>query len=117
MLHVIAKIGKLTNTQEKLVFLLQCIPGLIQRPLATVPMNLSRDFARQYDEAIMNAVAEVLDLGTLLMQRKISDHGLGLCSMEANLKFLLLAGFMKTVKSITTAFPNFLPRLIVRPGS
>jgi len=81
-------------------------------------MNLSRDFARQHDEAIMNAVAEVLDLGTLtprdklLMQRKISDHGLGLRSMEANLGFLFLAGFMKTVKSITTAFPNFLPTLL-----
>ncbi len=68
----------------------------------------------------MNAVAEVLDLGTLtprdklLMQRKISDHGLGLRSimMEANLEFLFLAGFMKTVKSINTAFPNFLPTLL-----
>ncbi len=55
-------------------------------------MNLSRDFARQHDEAIMNAVAKVLDLGTinprdkLLMQCKISDHGLGLQSMEANLE-------------------------------
>ncbi len=32
--------------------------------------------------------------------------------MEANLEFLFLAGFMKTVKSITTAFPNFLPALL-----
>ncbi len=31
--------------------------------------------------------------------------------MEANLEFLILAGFMKTVKSITMAFPNFLPVL------
>ncbi len=113
--QAIAKIGKLTNTQEKLVFLLQCIPGRIQHLLATVPINLSRDFARQHDEAIMNAVAEVLDIGTLtprdklFMQRKISDHGLGLRSMEANLEFLFLAGFIKTVKSITMAFPNFLP--------
>ena len=65
----------------------------------------------------MTAVVEVLDLGTLtprdrlLMQRKISDHGLGLRSMETNLEFLFLAGFMKTVKSITMAFPNFLPVL------
>ncbi len=39
-------------------------------------MNLSRDFARRHDEAIMNAAAEVMDLFTLtprdklLMQRK-----------------------------------------------
>ncbi len=59
-LHAIAKIGKLKNTQEKLVLLLQCIPGRIQHLLAAVPMNLSRDFARQHDEAIMNAVSEVL---------------------------------------------------------
>ena len=32
--------------------------------------------------------------------------------MEANLEFLSLAGFMKTVKSITTAFLNFLPALL-----
>ncbi len=114
-LHAITKLGKLTNTQEKLVLLLQCIPGRIEHLLAAVPMNLSRDFARQHDEAIMNAVAEVLDLGTLssrdnlLMQRKISDHGLGLRSMEANLEFLFLANLLKTVKSITTAFPTFSP--------
>jgi hypothetical protein len=117
-LHAIANIGKLQNTQEKLVLLLQCIPGRIQHLLAAIPMSLSRDFARQHDDAIMNAVAEVLDLGTLtprdklLMQRKLSDHGLGLRSMEANLEFLFLAGFMKTVKSITAAFPNFLPALL-----
>ncbi len=56
----------------------------------------------------MNAVAEVLDLGILtsrdklLMQRKISDCGLGLCSMEANLEFMFLAGFIKILKSINT---------------
>jgi len=116
-LHAIANIARLENTQEKLILLLQCIPGRIQHLLAAVPMHLSRDFACQHDEAIMNAVAEVLDLGTLtprdrlLMQRKISDDGLSLRSMEANLEFLFLAGFMKTVKSITTAFPNFLPVL------
>ena len=116
-LQAIANIAKLENTQEKLILLLQCIPGRIQHLLAAVPMHLSRDFARQHDEAITTAVAEALDLGTLtlrdrlLMQRKISDHGLGLRSMEANLEFLFLAGFMKTVKSITAAFPNFLPVL------
>ena len=47
----------------------------------------------------------------LLMQRKLSNHGLGLRSMEANLEFLFLAGFMKTVKSITSAFPHFNPTL------
>ena len=46
------------------------------------------------------------------MQRKLSNHGLGLRSMEANLEFLFLAGgFMKTVKSITSAFPHFNPTL------
>ena len=32
--------------------------------------------------------------------------------MEANLEFLFLAGFTKTVKSITTAFPNLFPALL-----
>ena len=41
------------------------------------------------------------------MQRKISNHGLGLRSMESNLEFLFLAGFMKTVRSIRNTFPNF----------
>ena len=31
--------------------------------------------------------------------------------MEANSEFLFLAGFMKTVKSITSAFPHFNPTL------
>ncbi len=81
-------------------------------------MNLLRDFAHQHDEAIMNVVAKVLDLVTLtprnklLMQRKVSDHGVGLRSMEGNLEILFLAGFMKTVKSITTAFSNFLSALL-----
>ncbi len=55
-------IAKRTNTQEKLVLLLQCIPGRIHYILAAVLMNLFWDFARQHDEAIMNAVP---DLGTL----------------------------------------------------
>ena len=70
-----------------------------------VPIDLSRHFANEHDEAITTAVADALDLGPLtkrdklLMQQKLSNHGLGLRSMEANLEFLFLAGFMKTVKS------------------
>ena len=44
---VIDSIKKLDNTQERLILLLQCIPGRIQP--ATVPMHLSRDFARQHN--------------------------------------------------------------------
>ena len=61
-------------------------------------MNLSIDFAKQHDEALFCAVAATLELGylterdRLLMQRKISNHGLGLRSMEKNLGFLFLAG-------------------------
>ena len=111
--NLIVNISRLTNVQEKLILLLQCIPGRIQHLLAAVPMHLSRDFARQHDEAITAAVANALDLGMLtdrdklLMQRKISNHGLGLRSMESNLEFLFLAGFMKTVRSIRHAFPHF----------
>ena len=111
--HIIANISRLTNVQEKMILLLQCIPGRIQHLLAAVPMHLSRDFARQHDEAITAAVANALELGTLterdklLMQRKISNHGLGLRSMESNLEFLFLAGFMKTVRSIRHAFSIF----------
>ena len=111
--EVIANICKLKNTQEKLVLLLQCIPGRIQHLLAAVPIHLSRDFAKQHDEAISTAVAATLELGDLnerdklLMQRKISNHGLGLRSMEKNLEFLFLAGFMRSIKSIQQAFPHF----------
>ena len=42
---VIDSIKKLDNTQEKLILLLQCIPGRIQHLLAAVPMHLSREFA------------------------------------------------------------------------
>ena len=48
--EVIANICKLRNTQEKLILLLQCIPGKIQHLLAAVPIQLSRDFAKQHDE-------------------------------------------------------------------
>ena len=77
----------------------------IQHLLAAVPMNLSRDFAKQHDEALFGAVAATRELGNLtkrdrlLMQRKISNHGLGLRSMEKNLEFLFLAGFMRSITS------------------
>ncbi len=45
------------------------------------------------------------------MQRKISNHRLGLRSMESNLEFLFLAGFMKAVRLIKNAFSNFLDTL------
>ena len=69
----------------------------------------------EHDEAITTAVADALDLGPLtkrdklLMQRKLSKHGLGLRSMKANLELFFLAGFMKKAKSITSAFPHFNP--------
>ena len=76
-------------------------------------MNLSRGFAKQHDEALFSAVAATLELGQLtdrdrlLMQRKVSNHGLGLRSMEKNLEFLFLAGFMRSITSIKHTFPNF----------
>ena len=112
MKKVIANICKLRNTQEKLILLLHCISGRIQHLLAAVPIQLSREFAKQHDEAISKAVAETLELGDLterdklLMQRKISKHGLGLRSMEKNLEFLFLAGFMRSIKTIKNVFPN-----------
>ena len=63
--RVIADICELSNIQEKLVLLLQCIPGRIQHLLAAVPMNLSRGFAKQHDEALFSAVAATLKLGQL----------------------------------------------------
>ena len=110
--EVIANICKLKNTQEKLVLLLQCIPGRIQHLLAAVPIYLSRNFAKQHDEAISKAVAATLELGDLterdklLMQRKTSKHGLGLRSMEKNLEFLFVSGFMRSIKTIKNTFPN-----------
>jgi len=55
--EVISNICELKNTQEKLILLLQCIPGRIQHLLAEVPTHLSRDFAKKHDEAIIKAVA------------------------------------------------------------
>ena len=76
-------------------------------------MNLSIDFAKQHDEALFCAVAATLELGylterdRLLMQRKISNHRLGLRSMEKNLEFLFLAGFIRSITPIKHTFPNF----------
>ena len=112
---MIADICKLSNIQEKLVLLF--IPGRIQHLLAAVPMNLSRDFAKQHDEALFDAgagaVAATLELGNLtdrdglLMQRKLYNHGLGLRSMEKNLEFLFLVGFMQSITSVKHTFSNF----------
>ena len=92
--RVIDDILKLERAQDKLILLLYCIPGRMQHFLAAVPMSVSRDFAIEYDGAIQNAVAEVLGLGTLnacdllQIQRKVSNHGLGLRSLEYSLEFL-----------------------------
>ena len=89
--QVIANISKLDNVQGKLILLLVCIPGGIQLLLGAVTINLSRHFTNKHDEAITTAVADALDLDPLtkrdklLMQRKLSNHGLGLRSMEADL--------------------------------
>ena len=40
------------------------------------------------------------------MQRKISNHGLGLRSMENNLEFLFLSGFARSIKTIQESFPH-----------
>lgn len=110
--EVIDNICKLENKQEKMVLLSQCIPGRIQHLLAAVPPHLSRDFAREHDEILSRAVAATLDLGELterdklLMQKKITNHGMGLQSMEKNLEFFFLAGFMRSIKLIKNTFPN-----------
>ena len=110
---IAAIVNKLSSTQEKLLLLLQCIPGRIQHMLAAITPSISREFAQQHDEALRDAVAKVLELGVLtdrdklLMQRKISDHGLGMRSMERNLEFLFLAGFMRTAGTIQKSFPHF----------
>ena len=102
-MDVIANICKLKNAQEKLVLLLQCILGRIQHLLAAVPIHLSRDFAKQHDEAISTATLELGDLNErdkLLMQRKISNHGLGLRSMEKNLERIPLSCWLHAVDKV-----------------
>ncbi len=92
--EIIVNICTLKNAQKKLVLLLQCIPGP-QHLLEAVQIHLSRDFAKQRDEAISTAVAATLKLGdlnnrdNLLLQRMISNHGLGLRNMEKNSSLLL----------------------------
>ena len=69
--QVIANISKLDNVQDKLVLLLVCIPGRIQHLLGAVPIDLSRHFAHEHDEAITTAVADALDLGPLTKREKL----------------------------------------------
>ena len=112
--RVIDDILKLERVQDKLLLLLYCIPGRLQHFLAAVPMTVSRDFAIEHDATIQNAVAEVLGLGTLnardqlQMQRKVSNHGLGLRSMEDSLEFLFCSGFARSIKTIREGFPHFM---------
>ena len=112
--RVIDDILKLERAQDKLILLLYCIPGRMQHFLAAVPMSVSRDFAIEYDGAIQNAVAEVLGLGTLnacdllQIQRKVSNHGLGLRSLEYSLEFLFFSGFARSIKTIREGFPHFM---------
>jgi hypothetical protein len=47
--EVISNICKLKDTQEKLILLLQCIPGRIQHLLAVIPAHLSQEFVKQHD--------------------------------------------------------------------
>ncbi len=111
-LKIIDGILKLERVQDQLLLLLYCIPGRMQHLLAAIPMDISRSFARRHDEALRNAVAQVLQLGELTqrdilqMQRKISNHGMGLRSMENNLEFLFLSGFARSIKTIQKSFPH-----------
>ena len=99
------------RVQDQLLLLLYCIPGRIQHLLAAVPMSVSREYAIKHDA---NAVAEVLGLGVfsdrdlLQIQRKVSNHGLGLRNMEFNLDFLFFSGFARSIKTIRDEFPHFM---------
>ncbi len=42
-------------------------------PMAAVPIHLSRDFAKQHDEAISTVVATTLELGDLVKRRQAAD--------------------------------------------
>ena len=111
-LKIIDDVLKLERVQDQLLLLLYCIPGRIQHLLAAIPMDISRPYARQHDEALRTAVAQVLQLGLLTprdvlqMQRKISNHGMGLRSMEGNLEFLFLSGFARSIKTIQNSVPH-----------
>jgi hypothetical protein len=109
----IQNILRLERIQDKLLLLLYCIPGRIQHLLSVVPPSISRTYAQQHDDALREAVASTLQLGQLRerdilqFQRKISNHGLGLRSMEENLDFLFLSGFARSIKTIQESFPHF----------
>ena len=66
--NLIAHISRLTNVQQKLILLLQCIPVRTQHLLAAVPMHLLRNFARQHDEAITAAKTRWILLGCSLTE-------------------------------------------------
>ena len=111
---VVDNILKLDRVQDQLLLLLYCIPGRIQHLLAAVPMSISREYAIKHDALLQNAVAEVLGLGILSerdllqIQRKISNHGLGLRSMEFSLEFLFFSGYARSIKTIRDGFPHFM---------
>ncbi len=98
--NIIANISKLTNVHENLLY--SC--SVFQEEYNTYLLRIPCASRGTHDEAITTAVANALNLGTLtnreklLMQRKISNHGLGLNSIESNLEFLFLASFMKNGK-------------------
>ena len=111
---VIENILKLDRVQDQLLLLLYCIPGRIQYLLAADPMSVSREYAIKHDAILQNAVAEVLGRGVLSdrdllqIQRKVSNHGLGLRNMEFNLEFLFFSGFARSIKTIRDGFPHFM---------
>jgi hypothetical protein len=110
---VVDNILKLDRVQDQLLLLLYCIPGRIQDLLAAVPMSILREYAIKHDALLQNAVAEVLGLGILSerdllqIQRKISNHGLGLRSMEFSLEFLFFSGYARSIKTIRDGFPHY----------
>ena len=56
---ITAIVNKLSSKQEKLLLLLQCIPGRIQHLLRAITPSISREFAEQHDAALRDAVAQV----------------------------------------------------------
>ena len=113
-LRIIDDVLKLERVQDQLLLLLYCIPGRIQHLLAAIPMDISMPFARRHDEALRNAVAQVLQLGQLT-QRHLTDakegfesrNGTsGLRSIESNHEFLFLSGFARSIRTIQKSFPH-----------
>ena len=79
----------LPSKQQQLLMLRSCIPGRIPHLLNAVDPMISREYAIQHDTLIQTALATVFELNDafterekLQLQRKLSDHGLGFCSME-----------------------------------